>query len=162
MKPLTPTVDTCTTDRPCSMARSRLMANCCSDSAVKPNVALLVWTARMLALAARLQRRVAHQPVVGHLEADRRDDPVGLLPRHRHLEAARRGRRWVKSLRDEVDLVAEVPEEAAVGDVLRERHGVLLDVALPASPPPGQVEQAGVGDVRRRALEHGADEQGRR
>jgi hypothetical protein len=46
--PLTPTVEACTTDRPCSMARIREMANCCSDSAVYPNVALLVWTARML------------------------------------------------------------------------------------------------------------------
>ena len=34
MKPLTPTVETCTTERPCSMARIRLIANCCSDSAV--------------------------------------------------------------------------------------------------------------------------------
>ena len=34
MKPLTPTVETWTTDRPCSMARIRLIANCCSDSAV--------------------------------------------------------------------------------------------------------------------------------
>ena len=33
-KPDTPTVETCTTDRPCSMARIREMANCCSDSAV--------------------------------------------------------------------------------------------------------------------------------
>ena len=44
MNPDTPTVDTWTTERPCSMARSREIANCCSDSAVYPKVALFVWT----------------------------------------------------------------------------------------------------------------------
>ena len=34
MRALWPTVETCTTDRPNSMARSRLIASCCGDSAV--------------------------------------------------------------------------------------------------------------------------------
>ena len=46
MRPLTPTVDTWATARPCSMARIRLIANCCSASAENPNVALFVWTMR--------------------------------------------------------------------------------------------------------------------
>src|SRR4029453_9398417 len=39
-----PLVAAMTTLRPCSTARSRLSANCCSLSSVWPNVALLVWT----------------------------------------------------------------------------------------------------------------------
>ena len=46
---LTPTVETCTIERPCSIARIRDMASCCTDSSVNPNVALLVWTSRTFA-----------------------------------------------------------------------------------------------------------------
>ena len=60
----------------------------------------------------------------------------------------------------QVDLVAEVPEERPDRDVLRERHRVLLDVALGAA-------LAGLGRAARRwrcarrPLEHGADDERR-
>jgi hypothetical protein len=44
MTALTPTVEICTVARPCSTARSRLIASCCVDSAVWPKLALFVWT----------------------------------------------------------------------------------------------------------------------
>src|SRR4051794_25019296 len=43
-RPLTPTVETCTTARPASTARSRDIASCWVLSSVYPKVALLVWT----------------------------------------------------------------------------------------------------------------------
>jgi len=46
---LTPTVEMCTIERPCSMARIREMASCWTDSSVNPKVALFVWTSKTFA-----------------------------------------------------------------------------------------------------------------
>ena len=56
MRALCPTVDTCTTDRPNSMARSLLIASCCGDSAVYPKVALFVWMTTRFAPARTTSR----------------------------------------------------------------------------------------------------------
>jgi len=56
MRALTPTVETWTIERPCSMARIREIASCCTDSLVKPNVALFVWTSSRSAPCSTLSR----------------------------------------------------------------------------------------------------------
>ena len=56
MRAETPTLETCTTERPCSIARIRLIASCWTDSSVKPNVALFVWIEMRLAPSRTLSR----------------------------------------------------------------------------------------------------------
>ena len=81
------------------------IASCWSVSPVWPKVALLVCTTSSLAAAAR---RVAHEPVVGDLEAD------DVADRHRpDLEQRRAVSPRGEVLRDQVDLGRDFRQRAS-------------------------------------------------
>ena len=144
-----PLVAATSTQRPCSTARSRPIASCCHVSSESPKVALLVWTT---STPATLGDRLAHQPVVGHLEADDVADRQPVDVDHTDLVPG------AEVAGDAVDLAADQPGHRPERDVLGERHGVLLDVAV-GLPHAGTPEQPGVEHVVGPVAQHRTDQQ---